>query len=133
MNTEIILKRLAIIKHLFNLGVEQTQRSENLSNFSILNFHDSVEMFLKLYSEFKNETESFSFPKYWDKFPELPLKEQMNSLSLRRKNLKHKGIFSSKLDIEHSKFSTKQFLEEATPLINKIDFSTISLTDLVTY
>ncbi len=131
MNKEIILRRLAIIKYLFNQGIEQAKRSENLSSFSILSFHDAIEMFLKLYSEYKDKDESFSFPKYWDKFPELPCKEQMNSLSLRRKNLKHKGIFPSKLDIDHSKFSTKEFLEEATKLIDGLDFEKISLTDLV--
>jgi len=131
MNKEIILRRLAIVKYLFNQGVEQSKRSESLSSFSILSFHDGVEMFLKLYSEYKNKDESFSFPKYWENFPELPYKEQMNSLSLRRKNLKHRGIFPSKLDIDHSKFSTKEFLEEATRLIDGLDFRKVSLTDLV--
>lgn len=131
MQKEIILRRLAIIKQLYNQGVEQTKRSENLASFSILSFHDSVEMLLKLYSEFKNKKEVFSFPKYWDEFPELPLKEQMNSLSLRRKNLKHKGLFPSKLDIDHSKFSTKDFLKESIELIDGIKFDSISLTELV--
>lgn len=131
MENEIVIKRLAIIKQLFLQGVEQSSRTEGISSFSILSFHDSVEMFLKLYSEVKNEEESFSFPKYWSKFPELPHKEQMNSLSLRRRNLKHKGVFPSKLDIEHSKFSTRAFLQEATLLIDNIQFDKISLTDLV--
>lgn len=132
MNTEIILKRLAIIKYIFYQGVEQTSKPETISGLAILNFHDSVEMFLKLYSEYKDQDESFEFHKYWNKFQELPQKEQMKSLSIRRKNIKHKGIFPSKLDIEHSKFSTKEFFEEATPLINGIEFSKISLTELVT-
>ncbi|HEY5508631.1 MAG TPA: hypothetical protein VIK29_08175 [Paludibacter sp.] len=131
MEREIIIKRLAIIKQLFLQGVEQSNRTEGISSFSILSFHDSVEMFLKLYSEYKNVEDCFSFPKYWDKFPELPHKEQMNSLTLRRKNLKHKGVFPSKLDIEHSKFSTREFLQEASVLIDSIQFDKISLTDLV--
>lgn len=131
MEHEIKIKRLAIIKQLFIQGLEQSTRTEGISSFSILSFHDSVEMFLKLYSEYKNQEESYSFPKYWTKFPELPHKEQMNSLSLRRKNLKHKGVFPSKLDIEHSRFSTREFLQEATSLIDGIKFDQISLTDLV--
>jgi len=131
MEKEIIIKRLALIKQLYIQGIEQSHRSEGLSSFSILSFHDSIEMFLKLYCEFKNDQESYSFIKYWEKFPELPYREQMSSLSLRRKNLKHKGIFPAKLDIEHSKFATKQFLEETTPLIGDIKFQDISLTDLV--
>jgi len=131
MEREITIKRLAIIKQLFLQGIEQSNRSEGISSFSVLSFHDSVEMFLKLYSEYKNEEEIFSFPKYWEKYPELPHKEQMNSLSLRRKNLKHKGVFPSRLDIEHSKFSTREFLQEASTLIDSIQFDKISLTDLV--
>ena len=131
MNNEIIVKRLAIIKQLFLQGVEQSNRTEGLSSFSVLSFHDSVEMFLKLYSEYKNEEETYSFPKYWTKFPELPHREQMNSLSLRRKNLKHKGVFPSNLDIEHSKYSTREFLQEACKLFPDVSFDSVSLTDLV--
>ncbi|MBL4656446.1 MAG: hypothetical protein JKX73_00475 [Flavobacteriales bacterium] len=131
MEREIVISRLAIVKQLFNQGVEQSYRSEGISSFSVLSFHDCVEMFLRLYSEYKNEEESFSFPKYWERFPELPQKEQMVKLALRRKNLKHKGVFPSKLDIEHSRFSTKEFLEKATLLLDHMEFAKVSLTDLI--
>jgi len=131
MENEIIIKRLAIIKQLFNQGVTQSKQAEPLSSFSVLSFHDAVEMFLKLYSEYKDREDSFQFLKYWDNYPELTHKEQMKSLSLRRKNLKHKGVFPSRLDIEHSLFSTREFFQESTTLIEDIQFDNISLTELV--
>lgn len=43
---EISLKRLALIKRLFMLGVAQSYEPEPLNGFSILSFHDSLEMFV---------------------------------------------------------------------------------------
>ena len=37
-----------MVKHLHRVGVEQSKQVETLASFSILPFHDSTEMFLKL-------------------------------------------------------------------------------------
>lgn len=50
---EISLKRLALIKQLFMLGVAQSYEPEPLNGFSILSFHDSLEMFVKLCADCK--------------------------------------------------------------------------------
>ena len=48
---ELILKRLAVIKQLYLQGVAQSYNAEPMNGFSILSFHDSVEMFMKLCAE----------------------------------------------------------------------------------
>ena len=51
LSIELIIRRLAIIKYLFNLGVQQSMQAETVAGFSILTFHDCAEMFLLLVAE----------------------------------------------------------------------------------
>jgi hypothetical protein len=49
LNPAIIILRLSLIKQLFQIGCEQSKQSESIAGFSLLSFHDNIEMFLKLY------------------------------------------------------------------------------------
>lgn len=134
LNKEIIIRRLALIKYLFRLGVEQAKQIEPLSAFSILNFHDAVEMFLKLLAEKLNiKTDKFNFIDYWEEIPELTLKESMRNLNTRRVNIKHKWIFPSKTDIDISKINTTEFFQQNTESQFNIVFDEISLLELINY
>lgn len=134
INKEIITRRLALIKYLFKLGVEQSKQIEPLSAFSILNFHDSVEMFLKLLTEKLNiKSDTFNFLDYWDKIPDLTLKESMRNLNTRRVNIKHKWIFPSKADIDISKINTADFFQQNTESQFGITFDNINLLELISY
>ena len=115
------------------MGVEQSYKSEMTSYFSILSFHDSIEMFLKLATEKKNKKDSYNFMQYWEVLPELTLKEALRNLNSNRVNLKHKGITPSKIEIETSRVNTSLFFEENTPLIFGFKFSDISLFELIKY
>lgn len=65
LNNEIIINRLALIKQLFKIGVDHSKQFEPLAAFSILSFHDSIEMFLKLVAEHNNvKAENFAFLDY---------------------------------------------------------------------
>lgn len=99
----IIIRRLAIIKYLYNIGVQQSMQVETIAGFSILAFHDCAEMFLLLVAENKGMKAQTNFMSYWDDYPELTLKESMRALKDRRVNIKHKGQFPSKSDIEISR------------------------------
>ena len=132
MNDEIILKRLAIIKYLFKIGVEQSKQVETVAAFSILSFHDSVEMFLKFLAETKSiNSNKFNFIDYWSKISTLTLKESMRNLNTRRVNIKHKGILPSKTDIEISRVNTTDFFDQNVVAHFNIKFTEISLSDLV--
>lgn len=134
MNNEILLRRLSIIKLLFKSGIEQSKQSESISFFSILSFHDSIEMFLKLACEYKQiKSEKLSFIEYWDSLPHLTLKESMRNLNSRRVNLKHKGLIPAKIEVEASRINTIDFFEQNTKNTFGIEFDEISLLNLIKF
>lgn len=134
LNKELIIKRLSLIKYLYKQGIEQSYQTETIATFSILNLHDSIEMFLKLLAEHNDiKSDKFSFIEYWNRIEGLTLKESMNNLNARRVNIKHKGLLPSKSDIEISRVNTTDFFEQNTKKFFGIDFYEISLLDLISY
>lgn len=134
MDKEIIVKRLAHIKQLFKIGIRQSNQHESISVFSILAFHDSIEMFLNLLSENKGiNSGKFGFMDYWEKIPELTLKESMRKLNQRRVNIKHKGLLPAKSEIELSRVNAIEFFEQNTKEQFDIEFADISLIELINY
>jgi len=134
LSKEILYKRLSHIKQLYRIGIGQTNQHENIAVFSILAFHDSIEMFLKLLAEHKGINASkFSFLDYWEKIPTLTLKESMRNLNARRVNMKHKGLLPAKSELEISKVNTIDFFDQNTISQFGIDFKDISLIELIGY
>jgi len=134
MDKSLIIKRLTSIKLLYRLGLNLSYQSENTSHFSILSFHDSIEMFLKLAAEEKGiDSTKFSFLTYWDNISGLTLKGQMQSLNANRVGIKHKGQIPGKIEIESARVYSTDFFIENTPLIFGVEFSEISLFDLMTF
>lgn len=68
MKKEVIIKRLARIKYLYKIGLEQSAQVETLVGFSVLAFHDAAEMFLILAAEEKNKRIQDHFMDYWEAF-----------------------------------------------------------------
>lgn len=134
MSKEIFIKRLSTIKLLFRIGLEQSRKADSVSIFSILTFHDAVEMFLKLASEERNvKSDKFNFMDYWDHMTDLTLKESMRNLNSRRVNLKHKGLVPGQVEVEASRVNTTDFFIQNTPLIFGVDFKDVSLIELVKF
>jgi hypothetical protein len=134
LNSDIIIKRLALIKYLYKIGIEQSKQSETIASFSILLLHDSIEMYLKLLAEHLNiNSDKFSFLDYWKNIPALTLKESMRNLNSRRVNIKHKGLLPSKADIEISRVNSTDFFEQNTLTQFGVDFKDISLFSLINY
>lgn len=132
-------KRLGFIKYLFKQGIEQLNRPDPLRSVALFSFHDSVELFLQLTSEFLNiGVERPNFMDYWNLISEklrdnqqLPQKESMRRLNKARVSLKHHGTFPSKLDLDSYFVTTKSFFEEATQLVFNLNFAEISLANYV--
>lgn len=133
LDKEIIIRRLAIVKYLYNLGVQQSMQVDIVAGFSILSFHDCAEMFLLLVAENKGMKAEEGFMNYWNKIPELTLKESMRVLKDRRVNIKHKGLFPSKSDIEISRITMADFLTQNTKIQFGLDFSSVSISSLISY
>jgi hypothetical protein len=134
-----ITQRLAFIKYLYGLAAEQSKAAEPMNAVSLLMMHDAVELFLVLAAESYNvSTKDREFMGYWDvlkgKLPngDLSLKEPMRRLNTARVNLKHRGIMSSRIDIENFRGSLTTFFQENTTRAFGLDFNAISLVDLVT-
>lgn len=134
IDREIIIRRLATIKYLYSIGVQQSLQVESIAGFSILAFHDCAEMFLLLVAENKGDNaDKLSFMGFWDKYPDLTLKESMRNLKDRRVSIKHKGLFPSKSDIEISRITVADFLEQNTINQFGIDFKDVSVSCLISY
>ena len=54
MMDEIVAKRLAIIRYLFERGKTLSYEAEPMNGLSLLPFHDSVEMFMSLCADVKS-------------------------------------------------------------------------------
>lgn len=132
---ELTTKRLAVIKQLYLHGVEQSYEVEPMNGFSILSFHDSVEMFMKLCAEEREIKigRDVNFGDYFSKLPDLHCNATMTNLNSKRVNLKHYGTLPSKLDIEISRANVTDFFEQNTPMFFKVQFDEISLVSLVKY
>lgn len=134
LSNNIIINRLAKIKYLYKIGIEQSMQEGTFAGFSILSFHDSTEMFLLLVAENNGDKiDDISFMQFWDKYPDLTLKESMRKLKDRRVNIKHKGLFPSKTDIEESRITITQFFRENIKVQFGLEFDEISLADLIEY
>jgi hypothetical protein len=130
----ILIKRLSIIKLLYRIAWKQSFEHESISVFSILSFHDCIEMFLKLSAEHKGvKSDKLNFMDYWTEIPELTIGESMRALNARRVNLKHKGLIPAKIEIETSRINTKDFLEQNTKTIFLLEFSEVSLFEMIKF
>ena len=130
----IIIRRLATIKYLYSIGVQQSLQVESVAGFSILAFHDCAEMFLLLVVENKGDNaDKLSLMGFWDKYPDLTLKVSMRNLKDRRVSIKYKGLFPSKSDIEISRITMADFLEQNTIKQFGIDFEDVSISCLISY
>lgn len=134
LDKEIIIRRLATIKYLYNIGVQQSMQVETVAGFSILAFHDCAEMFLMLVAENRGDShKDMNFMSYWDKYPELTLKESMRNLKDRRVSIKHRGQFPSKNDIEISRITMGDFLKQNFSIQFNIEFEDVSVSSLISY
>ena len=132
---ELTTKRLAVIKQLYLHGVDQSYEAEPMNGFSILSFHDSVEMFMKLCAEVKDVKidRNVKFVEYFTKLPDMLCEATMTNLNSKRVNLKHYGSLPSQLDIEISRANVADFFEQNTPLFFNVNFNDISLISLISY
>ena len=133
LKEEIIIRRLVAIKYLYLIGVEQSKQAGTFAGFSILAFHDCVEMLLVLIAETKKKKSQQHFLNYWDIIPQLPYKVQMANLNNIRKNLKHHANFPDKIDIQRCCVDVGAFLKESTKEFLKKEFDDISLSTLISF
>ena len=143
MKIDKAIERLAFIKNLYNVGVEQSRRAEPFCWASVLTFHDAIELFLALASEYfdlEKRLRDIRFMEYWPLLSEtltkkgkgeLTQKIPMEKLNKARVDFKHYGIPPSKSAIEDFRAGVTNFFGENTPIVFDVEFSDISLIQLV--
>lgn len=139
LDQQVILSRLAFIRYLYGVAVEQSRRPSPRSAVSVLTFHDTVELFLHLAAQHLDVVKrDRTFLGYWDAISpaltsrgsnSLPHRASMAALNEMRVRLKHHGVPS--LDAESFRINTTNFLRDATPLVFGVQFEEVSLADLI--
>ena len=133
LKQEVITRRLVLIKYLYKTGVEQSKQPESFAGFSILSFHDSVEMLLVLIAEKKRKKKQEHFLDYWNVIKDLPYKEAMENLNNVRKMLKHHGIFPNKDEIDRCRIDAKVFLADCFKCYFGFELDDLSLSSLIAF
>jgi hypothetical protein len=134
MTDAIIIQRLTLIKHVFELGIHQSSLPETVSFTAILTMHDAIDMFMNLAAEKCSIVEKNRSPylmQYFDLIPKLSLRAPVNKINSRRNSLKHNGILPAKLEVRDTCDITKAFLYDNCETIFNIDFRDMSMNDLI--
>jgi len=135
---DVLLRRLAFIRYLYDLAVQQSRQPEPLQAASVLTFHDSMELFLDLASEHLSGKRAAS--NFMDYVPVLAAAATPYQLSDRgpmqavndvRNSLKHKGVIPGGLTIESCRANAGAFFLSNTQPIFGTGFDQISMVDLV--
>ena len=135
LDKTIVIKRLTYIKYLYQQGVEQSKLPETIAGFALMQFHDSVEMFLLLVAENlgKKKYHDWKFMEFWSNIESLTMRDAMDVMKQRRVSLKHHGSFPSHDDVIECSINVGTFLHENSKIQFGIDFETISLIDIISY
>lgn len=131
MDNTIITRRLLIIKHLFQSGIEQAGLPDTVSYQAILSLHDSIDMFMNLAAEKKGLLKGKFLMEYFDAVPELTMRSSVDKINKRRNSLKHHFMIPGKIEIEDSCTVARIFFSENTQIIFNLDFDQISFADLI--
>jgi hypothetical protein len=139
---EIIIKRLSFIKYLYNFAIEHSYKPEPLNAVSLLIFHDALDLFTQIAIEkvdhlvidnyVKNTHKKRDKLYLIDYLEILGINSQaMMRINTARNSLKHVGNLPNKIDIESFRASITAFFEENILKIFEIEFSEISLIDII--
>jgi hypothetical protein len=130
------LRRLALVRHLYGLGVAQSRGAEPTAGLAILAFHDAAESFLQLACERYGTGENKAdFMRYWDLLAEkgitVPQREVMRRLNAARRGLKHQGILPAQVEIEGFRAAITNFLYDSAPQLLGVNFDQVTLVHLI--
>ncbi len=136
-----IVRRLNLIKHYYEFAREQSKLPSPHNFFSILMFHDSVELFLHLSAEHLHANiDGIGFMTYFKRIDEelkklgkgkLAQKSSIDTLNKERVLLKHHEVYPNPDNLEKSRVNTQNFFEENTLIVFGINFKDINLIDLI--
>lgn len=130
------MRRLALVRHLFEIGVQQSRGLEPTSALALLPLHDAVEMYLQLLCEHHRVgANKPDFMRYFDLLKDagvdLTDREPMRRLNAARVNIKHQGVLPAAVEVEGFRAATTNFLHNNSRTGLGIEFDRISLTNVI--
>jgi hypothetical protein len=131
------MRRLTIARYLFQMGVEQSHRSEPFAALAISPLHDAAELFLQAGLEHRQGTLTGNkdFLSYWPAIQQtsrmLSRYEQMKRFNRARVMFKHDGTLPAQAEVQNFRQIVGSFFEENSPILFGLEFSDISLSGLV--
>jgi hypothetical protein len=136
--TRDLNRRLAFVRYLYGLGLDQSHKPEPFAAVAVLTFHDACEMFLQIAAEHNGVTPSkrSDFLDYWTLFEQqaqlqVTSKVSMDRLNRARVNLKHGGMLPAHNEIAGFRAAVTSFLDDnALPLLG-VNLNDVSLTSMV--
>jgi hypothetical protein len=134
-----VVRRLAYIRYLHSLGIEQARLPDPMSSAALLMFHDAVESFLLMAGEHLGAPSIHEFEKYWEALKpskldggvELPVQQGMKRLNKQRVALKHHGSHPNRNTVELIKNDTTTFLAAASQLVFSVDYDAVSMSSVI--
>jgi hypothetical protein len=139
MLDEHMLRRLAFVRYMHGLAVDQSRQPEPQCAVALLTFQDSIELFFQLACEHLDvkTDRNTRFDQYWGlldpnlqdaKLTQAPAVSRLNKA---RVALKHYGTLPAVADLESYRATSLAFFQENTPRVFGLEFDSISLVDMV--
>lgn len=132
------VRRLAFVRYLHGLGVEQSRLPEPLCSTAVLMIHDAVETFLLVSAEHLQAPPVGEFEKYWgvlnNHLPpgsRLGVKQGMTRLNKVRVNLKHHGAHPDTSTIQQIVTDTATFMTTSCLTVFGVDYETLSMAAVI--
>ena len=132
-----LVKRLVYSKYLFNRArLLQQQGNELASAEAVLTAHDSVEILMRVVTDYLDTNPAREFMKFWNvikekKGTEPPHKNAMGRLNNLRVGYKHMGNLPNPSVVTDLMPSVAAFCADVTAQYLGHDYATVSLADLV--
>ncbi len=136
-----VIARLAFVRHVQSVGIEQSRQPEPMAALAVLTFHDSADLFLQVAAEHTQVTGlgwNVTLLGYFEPINaalgadrHLQHEQGMRRLNTARNGLKHHGLTSTRSDVEQLRTTVAAFLQDNTRLLFGLDYDAISMVDLV--
>lgn len=135
------IARLAFVRYVHTVGIEQSKQPEPMAALAVLSFHDCADLFLQLAAEHAEASglgQHVPLLRYFEPInaalgPGRHLQHEpgMRRLNTARNNLKHHSLGTTRRDVEQLRVTVAAFLQDNTRLVFGLDYDAISMVDLV--
>jgi len=137
--SDVEIRELALVRYLYEFGLQQSRQSGFRRATAILTFHDAVEMFLVFGLRRHNnyhEKRFYQFNDYWSELLTVgvPVTQRgaMEVLVQERNRFKHRAMLPSSVTIENARVHVRDFFTENVPIVcDGLKFEDIRLSMLV--